>query len=70
MDVGGLLKGEEDVDTTAFDWSLNTDDELGYISYFMFDHLHCLVLNRKLCLEGEGWSEPSWYVLNGWSASA
>lgn len=61
MDVGGLLKDEEDVKTATFRRSANTDNVLRYVTYLIFG-LQPLILNYNLYSEEEEWSELLQYV--------
>lgn len=52
VDVGHSTKGEEGVDTAAFDRSANTNGVLRYVTYLMFDSLYLLNQNRNLYPKG------------------
>lgn len=52
-DVSGPLKGEQGVDTTAFEHSVHVDDALHYVLYHMFGRRYSLKFNCELYLEDE-----------------
>lgn len=53
VNVCGQLTGEGCVNSTALERSANMDDELRFVTHFMFDHFQSLVLNCKLYLKGD-----------------
>lgn len=63
VNVGDQLRGEEDMERTAFDRSGKRDDALHYVTYLMFDRLRLPNLSCKLYSKDEEWSEPLRYVL-------
>lgn len=43
--AGNPLRGEDGVDTVAFDRLVNTDDAPCYVMYLVFDRLHSIIVN-------------------------
>lgn len=48
VDVGKLLNGEKDFDTTALDRSQNTDNALRFVTHIISDDLHSINLDCSL----------------------
>lgn len=65
VDVNGLLKSEDSVDTAVFDRLANEDDALRHVKYFVFDPLHLLALKCNLYSEGGEWFELLLYSPRG-----
>lgn len=46
--VSGMMKGEQRVDQATFNGLLNVYDALQYVTFFLFDQLHSLIVNYNL----------------------
>lgn len=55
MDVGGLLNGNEGVNSAAFDRSTSTDDVQRYVTNIMEGYLYLLILNCNFYWKREEW---------------